>query len=425
MDVPAEQLRATFRERASQYTVAEARLVLVRQGATFHLVRGILRFTRGPQVEGETRDYGSLVLARRFISPEHAIEFASQLPAEKPASLSDISFEFPGECRISGPLGVPYRELPIPVGYFRLYDWPATIFAVGTHATLLNIPSGPFVRPALPLVVDGNYAASEWTGINPRRGLSDLNNALGVILPDYRARIRRVRIGETRVEVEPEVNMEDLKVDLRAVVEGYEVYHEVATARDGSRFTFEIDRTSRIIYGFLVEQRQGAVLDWALLNLMSQSVVPEVEFSSPVQHIARLLDEGENEEVEFKEMLGDGRTLVQSVVAFANTKGGTILVGVSDDARLVGTKPQEDQRRIAEWMETRLDPPVGVSFETMRLDEKEVLVVRVSKGANPPYQQRDNGVVYVRRGSTDRPARRPELDEFYRSQHGPTFPKWR
>ncbi len=425
MDVPAEQLRATFRERASQYTVAEARLVLVREGATFRFVRGILRFTRGPQVEGETRDYGPLVLARRFISPEHAIEFASQLPAGKPASLSDISFEFPGECRISGPLGVPYREWPIPVGYFRLYDWPATIFAVGTSATLLNIPSGPLVRPALPLVVDGNYAASEWTGINPRRSLSDLNNALGVILPDYRARIRRVQIGETRVEVESEVNMEDLKVDLRAMVEGYEVYHEVATARDGSRFTFEIDRTSRIIYGFLVEQRQGTVLDWALLNLMSQSVVPEVEFSSPAQHIARLLDEGENEEVEFKEVLGDGRTLIQSVVAFANTKGGTILVGVSDDARLVGTKPQEDQRRIAEWMETRLDPPVGVSFETMRLDEKEVLVVRVSKGTNPPYQQRDNGVVYVRRGSTDRPARRPELDEFYRSRHGPTFPGWR
>jgi hypothetical protein len=272
--------------------------------------------------------------------------------------------------------------------------------------------------------VDGNYAASEWTGINPRRGPSELNNALGVILPDYRARIRRVRIGETRVEVESEINMEDLKVDLRAMVEGYEAYHEVATARDGSRFTFGIEGTPRIIYGFLVDQREGTMLDWALINLMSHSVVPEVEFASPAQHVARLLDEGENKEVEFKEMLGDGRTFIQSVVAFANTQGGTILVGVSDDARVIGTKSREDQQRIAEWIETRLDPPATLSFETMRVQEKEVLVVRVSKGANPPYQQRDNGVVYVRRGSTDRPARRAELDELYRCGRGETGPNW-
>jgi hypothetical protein len=412
--VSANQLRDTFRERSSQYRVAEGRLILVREGVTLRLVRGILRFTRSPQAEDQTRDYGPLVLARRFISTEEAIEFAIGLPAGKSASLSDIAFEIPGEYRISGPIGIPYTGWPIPVGYLRLYDWPATIFAVGTSTTHLSIPSGPFVRPGLPLIVDGNYAASEWTGVNPRRGPSELSNALGVILPDYRARIRRVRIGETRVEVESEVNVEELKVDLRVMVEGYEVYREVAIARDGSRFTFGIEGTPRFIYVFLVDQMEGTMLDWALINFMSQSVVPEVEFASPAQHLARLLEEGENEEVEFKEMLGDGRTFIQSVVGFANTQGGTILVGVSDDARIIGTKQREDQQRIAEWMETRLDPPVTVTFETVRLHEKEVLVVRVPKGTNPPYQHRDNGVVYVRRGATDRPARRPELDEFYR-----------
>lgn len=420
-----EQLRAVFRERRPQYRTAEARLVLVNDEATLRLVRGILRFTRTPQAEDETRDYGLLLLARRFLSPEDALEFAIQLPAGTSTFLPGLTFNTPGEYRISGLVRDPYPGLPTPVGLARIHDWPAAIFAVGTSATLLSIPSGPFVRHGLPLVVNGNYAAAEWTGVHPRRTPVELNNGLGLVLPDYRARIRKVRIRETSVEIELDLNMEDPKVDLRAMVETSEVYHEVATARDGSRFTFGIDGACRFIYAFLVQQSDGTILDWALINLMSESAVPEVEFDSPAQRMAGLIDEGENEEVEFKESPGDGRTFIQSIVAFANTRGGRILVGISDDSRVVGTKPQADQQKIADWVETRLDPPVTLAFETVRLDEKEVLVVRVPKGVNPPYQHRDNGVVYVRRGSTDRPARRSELDELYRSRHGGAFPGWR
>ena len=65
--------------------------------------------------------------------------------------------------------------------------------------------------------------------------------------------------------------------------------------------------------------------------------------------LADLIAGGESLTVEFKKEAND-RDLVEAVVCLANAQGGTLLVGVDDDGRVVGARPRHgtttDPRRI-------------------------------------------------------------------------------
>ena len=60
------------------------------------------------------------------------------------------------------------------------------------------------------------------------------------------------------------------------------------------------------------------------------------------QGLLDLLRSGEGQQVEFKRKSTAG--VSQTACAFANTGGGVILVGISDDGRVVGVSPEEERR---------------------------------------------------------------------------------
>lgn len=72
---------------------------------------------------------------------------------------------------------------------------------------------------------------------------------------------------------------------------------------------------------------------------------PEAEPFSPelLQQLKKLVATGESETLEFKRKASHPDKIVRELVAFANTRGGTLLVGVSDDGNLSGLKfPDEE-----------------------------------------------------------------------------------
>ena len=93
----------------------------------------------------------------------------------------------------------------------------------------------------------------------------------------------------------------------------------------------------------------------------------------------------------------------KSVSAFANTFGGALIFGISNEGMVVGLEdPESDAEKISEVIKTRLDPMPEFKLRFHKTDDGKVLVVLdVYKGDETPYYYSGDGVLeaYVRIGN--------------------------
>ncbi|WGZ96107.1 MAG: ATP-binding protein [Candidatus Thiothrix putei] len=126
------------------------------------------------------------------------------------------------------------------------------------------------------------------------------------------------------------------------------------------------------------------------------------------QELQTLIQQGENAAVEFKALPLRPEALAREMVAFANSAGGTILLGVADDGTVLGIDGSE---QLEEWVmniaRTAVIPALTVTYETLAINATRVAVVAVPKGSDKPYQTGDKYLMRV--GSTNRVATQAEL----------------
>ncbi|MDD4439636.1 MAG: putative DNA binding domain-containing protein, partial [Tissierellia bacterium] len=93
-------------------------------------------------------------------------------------------------------------------------------------------------------------------------------------------------------------------------------------------------------------------------------------------NLQSLLKSGESETLEFKEKFDD-RT-VESAVAFANAKGGMILIGVSDKGNVTGVDiGKETLAKWANQVSDKTEPQLIPEIEVLELEGKQVVAVKV------------------------------------------------
>lgn len=109
------------------------------------------------------------------------------------------------------------------------------------------------------------------------------------------------------------------------------------------------------------------------------------------------------------------RDWLKSVSAFADTKGGTIFLGVDNDAHVVGVADaQKDMEFISEKINAHLDPvPVYTLTPVETSGRRIVIVLQVPAVGQTPYYLNLDGkrIAYVRRGNQSIPATPRELFE--------------
>jgi hypothetical protein len=409
----------TFAARRQQYDHVDLRIATLRTQGQHRFLRGAIRFARGKVEAAQHLDYGPLVLDKRPMAPDDGIKFIKDFAnREEKARLWDFQID---DLAWEYPTWYVHGLTPSPLGSTRFSEWPAYEYVLTSRSGHASPPGGPLARPDLPLIIDVNSYVDQWIGIDSR--MAGMANGMLIILPDFRARISKVRFEEQDIVVSVESNgelfaPENLVVKASLSYTGQHVETPVSEA-DGI-YRVKASRIPSRFCFFVMDKGAPEVMDWADVWTDSANLTPQIEFAIPGWQLAHIIDGGETEEVEFKEEIGDGHNLIQSVVAFANTSGGIIIVGVTNDAKVIGTSPEADRPKIAEWIENKCDPPVQVRFETVKISDLDILLIRVPIGTNKPYQHRSNGVIYVRRGATDRPARRAELDKLY-SERTPTY----
>jgi len=131
-----------------------------------------------------------------------------------------------------------------------------------------------------------------------------------------------------------------------------------------------------------------------------------------------LLSRDEGKTLEFKEDLSSPRQVVRSVVAFANTAGGTIVVGIRDRTKaVVGVSDAlAQEERLASVLADCIQPQLIPDIQIHSWRDRELLVIVVPHSVGPYYvkaEGADNGV-YVRLGSTNRRAGPETLAELRR-----------
>lgn len=133
------------------------------------------------------------------------------------------------------------------------------------------------------------------------------------------------------------------------------------------------------------------------------------------EELTEMIEKGEDSFIEFKEEKVHSDDLAAEMVAFANTKGGRILLGVSDKKEIRGiSNPDMEMQRIENISHNNCQPSLAVQIEKIKISNGIVLCLYVSKGPERPYRT-NRGVYYVRTSSGRRQATREELLRLYQA----------
>ena len=135
----------------------------------------------------------------------------------------------------------------------------------------------------------------------------------------------------------------------------------------------------------------------------------------------------ETETVEFKSQYTD--EIYKEVIAFANTAGGVIYVGMDNRGNAVGlSDADQDYTRITNGVRDAILPDVTV-FTQYTIEENHVLRITVSEGANKPYYLKGKGLkpngVYVWQGASSVPASQEMIRRMIKESDGDQFEEMR
>ena len=153
---------------------------------------------------------------------------------------------------------------------------------------------------------------------------------------------------------------------------------------------------------------------------------------------------GEGPFVEFKGTLPEGgpktERVFNTIAAFANGAGGRVVFGVDrDEATVVGlgdVEANKERDRIGQLIRSRVLPTPEFEIAVHQVEGKDLLVLTVDAGANPPYgvitdlSSRDRPQFYVRRGASTYPANPADLNQIFqrvaaaRQQNNQSWPRY-
>jgi predicted HTH transcriptional regulator len=141
-------------------------------------------------------------------------------------------------------------------------------------------------------------------------------------------------------------------------------------------------------------------------------------FNMDRRKFANLLKKMEGPKLDFKQIIqidtDSGRKeLAKDICAIANSRGGRgyLIIGIEDKTKKVlGIGNLElNEEKVQQIVSSRIEPPVPISLEFIEYENKKVAIISIYDSQQKPYQMRDNGVFYTRRGSTNDSMRKQEI----------------
>ena len=123
------------------------------------------------------------------------------------------------------------------------------------------------------------------------------------------------------------------------------------------------------------------------------------------EDIMKLRDLGEVTKVQFKERINDKYDAGCELVAFSNTHGGTLVVGINDKTGelnpLSYQEAQETTNLLGNMASDNVIPGILLAIESVEVEGGCLVVAQVKEGLNKPYHD-NKGIVWVKNGADKR-----------------------
>jgi predicted HTH transcriptional regulator len=116
-------------------------------------------------------------------------------------------------------------------------------------------------------------------------------------------------------------------------------------------------------------------------------------------NLFRLIDEGEHQQQDFKYCINDSKKIAKSLVAFANTNGGRLLIGIKDNGRIAGIKSDEEFYMVEAAAKIYSKPAITFLTKQWPVNGKTVLEIQIAPSNEKPHFAKDeNGkwLAYIR-----------------------------
>jgi predicted HTH transcriptional regulator len=108
------------------------------------------------------------------------------------------------------------------------------------------------------------------------------------------------------------------------------------------------------------------------MKLRAEALTPNV---SALAQLRLLVAKGEGLQLEFKRKVAYPDKVARELIAFANTQGGTLLIGVDDDGTLPGVRyPEEEILEVRKVLQRQVSPRIAVTSEILALNQKKFIV---------------------------------------------------
>jgi ATP-dependent DNA helicase RecG len=114
--------------------------------------------------------------------------------------------------------------------------------------------------------------------------------------------------------------------------------------------------------------------------------------------LLHIIKQEENETLEFKTSFN--RTVIETIVAFSNAKGGNVVLGVNDDKKIVGISISNES--IQKWIneiKQNTEPSILPTFESIKIDNKLVVIIAVDEFPLKPVSYKNK--FYVRKNNSN------------------------
>ena len=123
------------------------------------------------------------------------------------------------------------------------------------------------------------------------------------------------------------------------------------------------------------------------------------------EELVNIIACGETSTVQFKREYTSIKQFAEEMVAFANSMGGMIVVGVEDKTGVILGLSYEEIQRVSHVVATvandHVRPVIYLQTEVVVVEGKHLLIVHVSEGTNKPYKT-IGGIIWVKQGPDKR-----------------------
>ncbi|MEN8905074.1 MAG: ATP-binding protein [Clostridiales bacterium] len=137
---------------------------------------------------------------------------------------------------------------------------------------------------------------------------------------------------------------------------------------------------------------------------------------------------GESKTMEFKEILPKSEMIAKTIVAFSNTSGGKLIIGVNDQREVIGISEKEDvfelQDSVSSMIYDSCYPNIIPEIYTQNIEGKVLLMIEIFRGNLLPYyikKEGKNNGVYIRIGATNRKASYENIVDLERQKRNISF----